>query len=61
VLLHDDQFDLATDPAICHGQPTIARTRVTVSVVLDRLAAGMTTAEIPGDRTTIRPAPRGGA
>lgn len=42
-----DQFDLiTTDPAICHGQPTIARTRVMVSIVLDCLAAGMTTAEI---------------
>lgn len=42
-----DQFELITaDPAICHGQPTIAGTRVTVSVVLDCLAAGMTTAEV---------------
>lgn len=42
-----DQFELIiTDPAICHGQPTIARTRVMVSVVLDCLAAGMTPAEI---------------
>jgi len=42
-----DQFDLiTTDPAICHGQPTIAGTRVMVSIVLDCLAAGMTTTEI---------------
>lgn len=38
------KFDLiATDPVICHGQPTIAGTRVLVSVVLDCLAAGMPT------------------
>ncbi len=37
---------ITTDPAICHGQPTIAGTRVLVSVVLDCLAAGMTTGEI---------------
>lgn len=42
-----EQFDLiTTDPAICHGQPTIAGTRVMVSIVLDCLAAGMTAAEI---------------
>jgi uncharacterized protein (DUF433 family) len=34
------------DPAICHGQATIRATRVTVSVVLDNLAAGMTIDEI---------------
>lgn len=37
---------IATDPAICHGQPTIAGTRVMVSVILDCLAAGMTSEEI---------------
>ncbi|MEM8903367.1 MAG: DUF433 domain-containing protein [Actinomycetota bacterium] len=34
------------DPAVCHGQATIRGTRVTVSVVLDSLAAGMTAEEI---------------
>ncbi len=37
---------IATDPAICHGQPTIAGTRVLVSVILDSLAAGLSTQEI---------------
>ncbi len=37
---------IATDPDISHGQPTIAGTRITVSVVLDCLAAGMTTGQI---------------
>lgn len=34
------------DPGVCHGQATIRGTRVTVSVVLDNLAAGMTAEEI---------------
>jgi hypothetical protein len=43
----EDQFALiTTDPAITHGQPTIAGTRVLVSVVLDCLAAAITTEEI---------------
>jgi uncharacterized protein (DUF433 family) len=37
---------LVTDPAICHGQPTIKGTRVLVTVVLDALAAGLTSYEI---------------
>lgn len=37
---------IATDPAIAHGQPTIAGTRIMVSVVLDCLAAGMTIEKI---------------
>lgn len=41
------ELDLVTtDPTIAHGQPTIAGTRILVSVVLDCLAAGMTSAEI---------------
>ncbi len=49
-----DQFDLiTTDPAICHGQPTIARTTVMVSIVLDSLAAGMATAEIVAEYPSL--------
>lgn len=49
-----DHFELiTTDPAICHGQPTIVRTRVMVSVVLDCLAAGMTIAEILAEYPSI--------
>lgn len=50
----EDQFSLiATDPAVAHGQPTIAGTRVQVSVVLDCLAAGMTTEEILGEYPSL--------
>lgn len=31
---------ISVDPAICHGKACIRGTRVTVSVVLDNLAAG---------------------
>lgn len=42
-----DLLDLiATDPAICHGQPCIKGARVLVTVVLDALAAGLATVEI---------------
>lgn len=42
-----EQLDLiVTDPKVLHGQARIAGTRVSVSVVLDCLAAGMTEAEI---------------
>jgi uncharacterized protein (DUF433 family) len=34
------------DPSICHGQSTVAGTRVMVSVVLDNLAAGLSREKI---------------
>ena len=34
------------DPMICHGQACIKGTRITVSVILDNLAAGLTPEEI---------------
>lgn len=37
---------IVTDPMIAHGQPTISGTRIMVSVVLDCLAAGMSTDQI---------------
>jgi uncharacterized protein (DUF433 family) len=37
---------ITVDPSICHGQACIKGTRVLVSVVLDNLAAGLTSAEI---------------
>ena len=42
-----DQLEMiSTDPRVMHGQAVIAGTRVPVSVILDCLAAGMTTEEI---------------
>lgn len=34
------------DPAVCQGQPTIRRLRITVAFVLKQIAAGLTPAEI---------------
>jgi uncharacterized protein (DUF433 family) len=42
-----DQLALiSADPQVMHGQAVIAGTRVTVSVILDCVAAGMTTEDI---------------
>ena len=40
---------ITTDPAVCHGQPTIRGLRYTVESVLELLAAGMTVDEVLGD------------
>lgn len=37
---------ITVDPAICHGKACIKGTRIPVSVILDNLAAGLTTEEI---------------
>jgi uncharacterized protein (DUF433 family) len=37
---------ITVDPAVCHGRACIKGTRIMVSVVLDNLAAGLTTDEI---------------
>ena len=42
----DWQNFITVDPAVCHGQACMKGTRITVSVVLDNLAAGLTPDEI---------------
>jgi uncharacterized protein (DUF433 family) len=37
------------DPAICHGKPTVRGLRYPVSMILELLAANMTTEEILAD------------
>ncbi len=37
---------ISVDPTICHGRACITGTRIMVSVVLDNLAAGLTSDEI---------------
>lgn len=37
---------ISVDPAICHGKPCIAGTRIMVSVILDNLAEGLAPEEI---------------
>jgi len=40
------QDHVTVDPAICHGKACIQGTRIMVSVILDNLAAGLTSDEI---------------
>lgn len=47
---------IASDPSIHHGQACIRGTRVTVSVVLDCLAEGMTVDELVVEYPTLTPA-----
>ena len=37
---------ITVDPNVCHGKACINGTRIMVSVILDNLAAGLTTEEI---------------
>ena len=37
---------IVSDPAVCHGAACIKGTRIMVSVVLDNLAAGLSTEEL---------------
>lgn len=49
-----DQLALiSVDPNVCHGQACIKGTRVLVSVVLDCVAAGMTTEQILAEYPTL--------
>lgn len=40
------QDRISVDPLVCHGQACVIGTRVTVSVVLDNLAAGVSKDQI---------------
>jgi len=42
----DWQERISVDPKVCHGKACIKGTRIMVSVILDNLAAGVTTEEI---------------
>jgi uncharacterized protein (DUF433 family) len=44
---------ISADPQVMHGRAVIAGTRVPVSVILDCLAAGMTTEEITAEYPTV--------
>lgn len=50
----DDRRGLIVrDPNICHGQATLRGTRITVSVILDALADGMTEDAIIAEYPTL--------
>lgn len=40
---------ITSDPAICHGQPTVRGLRYPVETLLELLASGMTTEEVLSD------------
>ena len=44
---------ISADPAVMHGKAVITGTRVPVSLILDRLAAGMTDEEITAEYPTV--------
>lgn len=44
---------ISTDPRVMHGQAVITGSRVPVSVILDCLAAGMTSEEITAEYPTV--------
>ncbi len=46
---------ITTDPGVCHGQACIGGTRIPVAVVLDNLAAGLTTEEIVAEYPSLQP------
>ena len=46
---------ITVDPQICHGKACIKGTRVLVSVVLDNLAAGLSTEEITQSYPSVSP------
>ncbi|MDH5186419.1 MAG: DUF433 domain-containing protein [candidate division WOR-3 bacterium] len=46
---------ISTDPKICHGKPCIKGTRIMISVILDNLAAGLTTEEIIAEYPELKP------
>jgi len=39
--VHNWRDFITADPEVCHGKPCIKGTRITVSVLLDNLAAGV--------------------
>ena len=49
------QDHISVDPLVCHGPACLIGTRVTVSVVLDNLAAGVSREEILKSYPSLKP------
>lgn len=47
---------ITVDPAVCHGKACIRGTRIMVSVILDNLAAGLSSAELQASYPALSPA-----
>jgi uncharacterized protein (DUF433 family) len=46
---------ISVDPSVCHGRACIKGTRIMISVILDNLAAGLSTAEIVQSYPSLTP------
>lgn len=55
------QERISVDPRVCHGKACIRGTRIMVSVILDNLAAGLTSKEIITSYPQITPEDVGAA
>lgn len=47
---------ITIDPTICHGKPTIRRSRLMVATILELLSSGMTYAELIEDYPNLEEA-----
>jgi uncharacterized protein (DUF433 family) len=52
----DDQVSIISDPQVMMGKPVIAGTRITVELILEKLAAGETTEQILSAHPRLTPA-----
>jgi uncharacterized protein (DUF433 family) len=52
--LPDWRKRVSVDPKVCHGKPCIKGTRIMVSIILDYLRAGETSAEIMHQYPTLK-------
>ena len=53
--MNDWQQHISINPKVCHGMACIRGTRIPVSVVLDNIAAGLSTQEILLSYPTLTP------
>lgn len=51
-----DQILIVSDPKVMMGKPTIVGTRITVELILEKLAAGETTEQILAAHPRLTPA-----
>ena len=51
-----EQAAISSDPKIMMGKPTVAGTRITVELILDKLAAGETIDQILSEHPRLTPA-----
>jgi uncharacterized protein (DUF433 family) len=50
-----DDSQITSDPSVMLGKPVVAGTRITVELILEELAAGMTTAQLIASYPRLTP------